>query len=126
MNLLSGHSCEAVHEAENRVFQVTVANDLVAEVAEVSTVRSLMQSDQSKWGGLTKTCARVKQIQWTVGAAMSVAANVPKPANVTAITPAARVPVLVLVLRTVGLGRSAARAGRASEAESLSHWRLLK
>jgi len=44
-----------VREVENRVFQVTVANDLVAEVAEVSTVRSLMQSDQSKWGGLTKT-----------------------------------------------------------------------
>lgn len=55
LNLLSGHSCEAEREVENRVFQATVANDLVAEVAEVSTVRSLMQSDQSKWGGLTKT-----------------------------------------------------------------------
>ena len=88
-----------------------------------SEVRSGLCNLISQSGGIDQDMYSVKQIQWTVGAAMSVAANVPKPANVMAITPAARVPVLVLVLC---LGRSAARAGRAGEAESLSHWRLLK
>jgi len=90
----------------------------------VSTVWSLTQSDQTKaQSGGTSQDIRSKSLVCLAdrGAAILVAANFQKLVKVTAVTPAIRVLVLALRTSTVGLGKSMARAGRANEAENLSH-----